>query len=165
MDWSDRRDDCEAESESVVGQNDFSPVAATSSTTSQLSSKACDRIARTPPERPQTLQPASVQCVGDELQQTAIRIAEVDVLSATARSRVSVERPCHDLDSLPAEMLNRLFYPPRPNEAEVAVARLNRLLGIQAGKTGTMDVQLPVAKPVVARCRVPLLTTAPRTLR
>src|SRR5439155_24104540 len=88
--------------------------------------------------------------VRDELEQSAVRDAEVEVPASPARARVALERPGHDRDLVPAQVLDCLFDRSRPDETEVAVAWLDRFGCVQPLESGSVDVQLPVAKAVVA---------------
>jgi hypothetical protein len=62
-------------------------------------------------------------------------------------------------------MLHRFLDRSGPDEAEVAVSRFDRFLGVQAGEPGPVDVQLPFAEAVVAEPGVFWSTSAPSTPR
>jgi hypothetical protein len=95
--------------------------------------------------------------VGDKLEQASVRIAEVDVAAAAASARVALLWPRHDVDPVLLQMIDRLFDRPGPDEAEVAVSWFDRPLSIQSSEPGSVDVQLPVAKPVMAKPGVLLI--------
>ena len=88
--------------------------------------------------------------VRDKLEQASVGIAEVDVAPAASCTRVTLERPRHDLDPMATEVLHGFLDRPWPDEAKVAVSRANGVLSVQPRKSGSMDIQLPVAEAVVA---------------
>src|SRR5205085_10433806 len=92
----------------------------------------------------------------DELEQAPVRVAEVHMAARPARSRITLERPDR-LDTVRCQMLDGLLDRPRPDEAEVAVARLDRALCVQSLEARPVHVQLPRAESVVAEVRVLLV--------
>lgn len=59
------------------------------------------------------------------------------------------ERAGLDRNATALEMSDRLSDRPGPDEAQVAVAGLDRLRRVQSLEAGPVDVQLPVPEPVV----------------
>src|SRR5439155_1199599 len=70
--------------------------------------------------------------------------------ASAACARVTLERPCHDLDPVPTQLLHRFLDRAWPHEAEVAVSWFDGLLSIQPGESGPVDIQLPIAEAIVA---------------
>ena len=58
---------------------------------------------------------------------------------------------CYDRNAMAVEMGDRFLDRPGPHEAQVAVSRFDRLLGVQSGKTRTMDIELPVTEAIVTK--------------
>src|SRR6266550_4428064 len=85
--------------------------------------------------------------VGDELDQSAVGVAEVDAQALALRAGAPYGSllDCH---LPPLEVLHGLLDRARPFEAEVAVAGLHRQLCERAGlDAGTVHVQLLAAEP------------------
>src|SRR4051794_31591933 len=92
--------------------------------------------------------PSSRVCVGDELEQSAIGIAEVDAQALALRAGAA-HGSLLDRHLPPLEVLHGLLDRARPFKAEVAVAGLHRQLCERAGlDAGTVHVQLLAAEPV-----------------
>src|SRR5688572_1319841 len=89
-------------------------------------------------------------CLGvrDELEQGAVRVAEVDA-RAGAFGPGALDGAQLDLDVVPSQVLQGFVYRSGPLEAQVAVARLHGELRYGRGvHAGAVQVQLLVAEPV-----------------
>src|SRR5204863_2800112 len=87
----------------------------------------------------------------------SVGIPEVDVSASAARARVALYWPRHDLDTTTTQVLHRFFDWPRPDEAQIAVSRFHRLLGVQPSESRPVHIELPVAEAIVAEPGVPLV--------
>src|SRR5205809_1819804 len=88
--------------------------------------------------------------VGDELQQTSVRVAEVDVPAPAPGSRIAIQRARLDRDPAAPEMRDGFLDRAVPDETQVAVSGLNGLTSVKTDEVWAVDVQLPVAEAVVA---------------
>jgi len=120
------------------------------------------RAARSPFPHPSTAQrahpgmsgwcvpePGSRLWVGDQFEQGAIGIAEVDTHSPATPATASY-RSFLRFDLLATEMSQRTFHRAGPDEAEVAAAGHDRWAGHQAAhvQAGTVHVELLIVEPI-----------------
>src|SRR5690349_2517189 len=96
---------------------------------------------------------ALASCVRDELEQRAVRVAEVDTRPAPARAPAR-DRADLDFHAVLAEMVHGAVDRPLPLEAQVAVAWPDAVARDRMRvEAGAVHVQLVLAEAVVADAR------------